>query len=166
MVSSEAVTRARMDLAASNLLVWRLIAQGRRFSAAQRESVLLLRQQLCDAPWSSADERDWAQVLVLRLELLLLGPAKAPSRPVKLSGLPPGRDGTPGGRVLLARRSERATLTVMHGNGHCPHATLPGRRAAFSKAGSIAAGPKKAAPCRTAGRSSRPMPAGRGRSGS
>jgi hypothetical protein len=102
-----------MDLSASNLLVWRLIAQGRPLSAAQRESALLLRQQLCDAPWINADEREWAQVLVLRLELLLLGPAKAPPRPVKLTVLPPAR--RPGQTPLrLSWCSERASEAVTH----------------------------------------------------
>jgi hypothetical protein len=82
-----------MDLSASNLLVWRLIAQGRPLAAAQRESALLLRQQLCDAPWSNADERDWAQVLVLRLELLL-GPAKAPTMPQSSLSCPRTRAGS------------------------------------------------------------------------
>jgi hypothetical protein len=93
-----------MDLSASNLLVWRLIAQGRPLSAAQRESAVLLRQQLCAAPWSSADEREWAQILVLRLELLLLGPAKAPTMPGKLSRLPQDASSLQGDSDLCLNR--------------------------------------------------------------
>jgi hypothetical protein len=45
--------------------------QGHPLSAAQRESAAALPKQLCIAPWTSAEDRNWAQILVLRLELLL-----------------------------------------------------------------------------------------------
>jgi hypothetical protein len=84
-MSGEQAASARIDLPASSLLVWRLQAQGRPLSAAQRESAAALRRHLCDAPWTSGEERNWAQVLVFRLELLL-GRRKAPATPEKLSG--------------------------------------------------------------------------------
>jgi hypothetical protein len=72
MVSGEPAASARIDLSASSMLVWYLQSQHRPLSAAQRDTAVLLRQQLCEAPWISGEERNWAQVLVLRLELLLL----------------------------------------------------------------------------------------------
>jgi hypothetical protein len=70
-MSDEQGETPRVDLAASSLLVWYLQCQGRPLSASQREEALALQKQLCAAPWTSAEERNWAQVLVLRLALLL-----------------------------------------------------------------------------------------------
>jgi hypothetical protein len=71
VVSGEQAAGARIDLSASQLLIWRLLLQGQPLSAAQRESAAALEEQLCAAPWTSGEERNWAQVLVLRLALLL-----------------------------------------------------------------------------------------------
>jgi hypothetical protein len=71
VVSGEQAAGARIDLSASQLLIWRLLLQGHPLSAAQRESAAALEEQLCAAPWATAEERNWAQVLVLRLALLL-----------------------------------------------------------------------------------------------
>ena len=73
MVCGEQAASARIDLSACHLLIWRLLIQGQPLSTAQRESAAALEKQLCAAPWATAEERDWAQVLVLRLALLLLG---------------------------------------------------------------------------------------------
>jgi hypothetical protein len=61
----------RVDLSASSLLVRYLQGQGRPLSASQREEAVALQKQLCAAPWTSAEERNTAQGLVVRLALLL-----------------------------------------------------------------------------------------------
>jgi hypothetical protein len=70
-MSDEPWASARVDLSASSLFVRYWQCQGRPLSAAQREEAGALQKQLCAAPWTSAEERNWAQVLVLRLEMLL-----------------------------------------------------------------------------------------------
>jgi hypothetical protein len=71
MMSDEQGATPRVDFAASSLLVGYLQCQGRPLSASQREEAVALQKQLCAAPWTSAEERNWAQVMVLRLEMLL-----------------------------------------------------------------------------------------------
>jgi hypothetical protein len=71
MMSAEQGASPRVDLSASSLLVRYLRCQGRPLSASQREEAVALQKQLCAAPWTSAEERNWAQVLVVRLALLL-----------------------------------------------------------------------------------------------
>jgi hypothetical protein len=62
---------ARIDLHASGLLIWHLENQGHPLTPEQRASAAALRTQVCDAPWTSAEQRSRAQILVLRLEMLL-----------------------------------------------------------------------------------------------
>jgi hypothetical protein len=70
-MSDEPWASARVDLSAYSLLVRYWQRQGRPLSASQREEAMALQKQLCTAPWTSAEERNWAQILVLRLDMLL-----------------------------------------------------------------------------------------------
>jgi hypothetical protein len=92
MVRGEQATSAPVDLPASSLLVLYLELQGRPLSASQRESAADLQKQLCAAPWASAEDRQRAHGLVLRLELLLGPKAGLPGgREDRLRGRPQGR---------------------------------------------------------------------------
>jgi hypothetical protein len=70
-MSDEQGATPRVDLSASSLLVRYLQGLGRPLSASQRATAAALQKQLCAAPWTSAEERNRAQGLVLRLAVLL-----------------------------------------------------------------------------------------------
>jgi hypothetical protein len=70
-MNDEQGATSRVDLPASSLLVRYLQGLGRPLSASQRDWAAALQKQLCVAPWTSAEERNRAQGLVVRLALLL-----------------------------------------------------------------------------------------------
>jgi hypothetical protein len=102
-MSDDLAATAPVDLAAISLLVGFLQSQSRPLSAAQRESAAAMQRRICAAPWATAEDRNKAHGLVLRLALLL-GEKEVPANHGRGDSGCCGRDA--GGEAKPARRDD------------------------------------------------------------